>query len=208
MGSTNVVTDASGTVVQTLDYYPHGSTRISTNSGGADSARKYIGQFADQSNLDYLQARYYDSSRGQFLTQDPVFVGDPRAQNLADPLSLNAYSYAEDNPITKKDPDRGRTDIPSELRSTRQKGTRICAPLVVIESTNRVTHSKKGCANLRTPVLILASRNNQRGGSDFLDNLSRNCWAELLPCTQNQLRFILPFLHIFEPSREGPELFR
>lgn len=27
LGSTNVVTDASGTVVQTLDYYPYGTTR-------------------------------------------------------------------------------------------------------------------------------------------------------------------------------------
>src|SRR5262249_33667849 len=27
LGSTNVVTDASGTVVQTLDYYPYGGTR-------------------------------------------------------------------------------------------------------------------------------------------------------------------------------------
>jgi YD repeat-containing protein len=66
LGSTNVVTDASGTVVQTLDYYPYGATRINTSTGGADSARKYIGQFSDQSNLDYLQARYYDSARGQF----------------------------------------------------------------------------------------------------------------------------------------------
>jgi RHS repeat-associated protein len=116
LGSTNVLTDASGTVVQTLDYYPYGGTRINTNSGGADSARKYIGQFADQSNLDYLQARYYDSSRGQFWTQDPVFVGDPRAQNLADPQSLNAYSYAEDNPITKKDPN-GDVTLSSLLSS-------------------------------------------------------------------------------------------
>jgi|SRR5215831_10677785 len=64
LGSTNVVTNASGTVVQTLDYYPYGATRVSTSVGGADSARKYIGQFADASNLDYLQARYYEGSRG------------------------------------------------------------------------------------------------------------------------------------------------
>src|SRR5215470_17002912 len=74
LGSTNVVTNASGTVVQTLDYYPYGATRISTNIGGADSARKYIGQFTDQSGLDYLNARYVDSNRGQFLSQDPTFL--------------------------------------------------------------------------------------------------------------------------------------
>src|SRR6266404_4924774 len=33
LGSTNVVTDESDNVVQTLDYYPYGGTRISTNSG-------------------------------------------------------------------------------------------------------------------------------------------------------------------------------
>src|SRR6266851_7453593 len=65
LGSTNVVTDENDTVVQTLDYYPYGGTRISTNSG-TNEARKYINRFADQSGLDYLNARYYDSSRGEF----------------------------------------------------------------------------------------------------------------------------------------------
>jgi RHS repeat-associated protein len=101
LGSTNVVTNASGTVVQTLDYYPYGATRISTNTGGADSARKYIGQFTDASNLDYLNARYYDSSRGQFLTEDPEFRGTN--QILSDPQSVNAYSYSNDNPISKSE---------------------------------------------------------------------------------------------------------
>src|SRR5262249_49951437 len=44
------------------------------------------------------------SSRGQFLSQDPVFLGNPRAQNLLDPQSLNAYSYSDDNPISNRDP--------------------------------------------------------------------------------------------------------
>jgi RHS repeat-associated protein len=54
--------------------------------------------------LDYLQARYYDPSRGQFLSQDPVFLGDPKEQDLSGPQSLNSYSYANDNPVTGKDP--------------------------------------------------------------------------------------------------------
>ena len=40
LGSTNVVTDASGTVVQTLDYYPYGSSRINTSAGGAEFRAK------------------------------------------------------------------------------------------------------------------------------------------------------------------------
>ena len=60
LGSTNIVTDASGTVVQTLDYYPYGSTRIT--SGQNAEGRQYIGQFSDPSSLLYLQARYMDPS--------------------------------------------------------------------------------------------------------------------------------------------------
>src|SRR6267142_806289 len=51
-----------------------------------------------------LQARYYDGSKGEFLSEDPVFLGDPRQQVLTDPQSLNSYSYANGNPITKSDP--------------------------------------------------------------------------------------------------------
>ena len=55
--------------------------------------RQYIGQYYDAgSNLNYLQARYYDSARGQFVNEDPVFWGN---QKLSDPQSLNAYSYAK-----------------------------------------------------------------------------------------------------------------
>ncbi|MCP1846752.1 MULTISPECIES: glycine-rich domain-containing protein [unclassified Bradyrhizobium] len=115
LGSTNVVTDASGTVVQTLDYFPYGATRIST--GQRVENRQYIGQFADPSSLDYLNARYYDPSRGQFLSEDPSFlaVGDPnqvkqvtgRDQQtfLADPQLANSSSYGRNNPIIQKDPD-------------------------------------------------------------------------------------------------------
>ena len=110
LGSTNVVTDASGTVVETLDYYPYGGSRINSTSGNYSGAgRQYINRFSDQSTLDYLTNRYYDPARGQFISQDPVFLGDPREQDLQNPQSLNSYSYANDNPITGKDPDGKQT---------------------------------------------------------------------------------------------------
>ncbi len=46
----------------------------------------------------------YNSAQGQFLSEDPVFLGDPKQQNLKDPQSLNSYSFANDNPITNEDP--------------------------------------------------------------------------------------------------------
>jgi RHS repeat-associated protein len=100
LGSTNVVTDENGNVVQTLDYYPYGATRISSATS-TNERRKYIGQFSDDSGLSYLNARYYSPTQGQFMTEDPVFWGK---QNISNPQSLNTYSYANDNPITGKDP--------------------------------------------------------------------------------------------------------
>jgi RHS repeat-associated protein len=68
----------------------------------------YIGQFSDSSGLDYLNARYYDSARGQFVSEDPVFweVGmtNDGQSILLDPQSMNTYSYSGNNPIIKKDP--------------------------------------------------------------------------------------------------------
>jgi RHS repeat-associated protein len=51
-----------------------------------------------------LQARYYDGSKGEFLSEDPVFLGNPNDQDLTNPQTLNSYSYSNDNPITKSDP--------------------------------------------------------------------------------------------------------
>jgi len=105
LGSTNAVTDQNGALVQLLDYYPYGATRVSTSSYPTNEKRQYIDQFSDaQTGLNYLNARYYDAARGQFLSEDPVFWGDPKQQNLTNPQSLGTYSYSADNPIVNKDP--------------------------------------------------------------------------------------------------------
>ena len=106
LGGTNVVTNASGSIVEALDYYPYGQARMDTTSGGyAGEVRKYIGQVYDApTQLLYLNARYYNANQGQFISQDPVFLGNPSQQNLSNPQTLNAYSYSEDNPITGADP--------------------------------------------------------------------------------------------------------
>jgi hypothetical protein len=71
LGSTNVVTNASGTVVQTLDFYPYGATRISSSVGGADSARKYIGQFADISGSIICKRATKTHSEGSLSHRTP-----------------------------------------------------------------------------------------------------------------------------------------
>jgi RHS repeat-associated protein len=116
LGSTNVVSDENGSVVQDVEYYPYGETRLNQPTYPTNEQRQYIAQFMDGNSLVYLNARYYDSSRGQFMSEDPVFlaVGNgAQVQNLtqqsqyllyADPQKLNAYAYGRDNPVMLKDP--------------------------------------------------------------------------------------------------------
>jgi RHS repeat-associated protein len=94
LGSTNVVTNASSSVVETLDYYPYGATRIS-NSTSTVEKRQYIGQFTDDSSLSYLNARYYEGSRGQFLSEDPTFlaVGTSKLSEILNRVNSDKGSY-------------------------------------------------------------------------------------------------------------------
>lgn len=115
LGSLNVSSNISGAADSVMDYYPYGSTRVDT--GSFNGERGYIGERTDaESGLSYLNARYYDGARGQFLSQDPSFLDIGSAgfeqeyerklqQHLMNPQALNSYSYALNNPIINKDPE-------------------------------------------------------------------------------------------------------
>lgn len=117
LGSINVVTDASGAQVQLLDYFPFGAQRIS--SGTQSSQRQYIGEYFDvDTDLSYLNARYYDGNRGQFISQDPEFWMTLEKW-LFDPQNQNAYAYARNNPINLSDPS-GKSAIGNIIQSIKK----------------------------------------------------------------------------------------
>jgi RHS repeat-associated protein len=116
LSSASVITNATGTIVQTLDYYPYGQIRLN-DKASFDESRKFIGQIYDgNTQLNYLNARYQDGARGQFLSEDPSHLavgnsaqlkgltGQDQQDYLSDPQQLNSYSYVRDNPIIKSDP--------------------------------------------------------------------------------------------------------
>ena len=87
-----VLADAAG-VVRTA-YTPYGQLR------GADNVavdRGWLGQVEDTgTGLTYLNARYYDPALQRFLSPDPLM-------NPGDPRTLDAYRYAENNPVVFTD---------------------------------------------------------------------------------------------------------
>jgi RHS repeat-associated protein len=74
-------------------------------SGEGVGQRVYIGQVYDQpTELQYLNARYYDPALGRFGSLDPLLRGVPTTALLGSPQSLNFYAYSSNNPINKSDP--------------------------------------------------------------------------------------------------------
>ena len=85
-----------GQVVASSSYNLYGARKTSTDTTGNPFA--YNGEARDDTGLDYLRARYYDSQGGTFLTEDS-YPGED-----TDPLSQNRYSYVQNNPVNYTDP--------------------------------------------------------------------------------------------------------
>ena len=92
LGSTRMLTDGSGKVTGTFSYGAFGAP--SGTSGTQKTPLGFAGQYtAVQSGLQYLRARAYDPTTGQFLSRDPI-----------EALTRQPYAYAFDNPLNLTDP--------------------------------------------------------------------------------------------------------
>jgi RHS repeat-associated protein len=116
LGSTRLVTNASGAVVERRDYAPFGE-ELNQGVGSRDATygtgtypvvpgnpieTEFTGKIRDsESGLDYFGARYYASNMGRFMSPDPISF---QARMLYDPQSFNLYSYVRNNPLTLTDP--------------------------------------------------------------------------------------------------------
>ncbi|WP_158681600.1 RHS repeat-associated core domain-containing protein [Microbulbifer pacificus] len=110
LGSVDVITDASGSVVQAMSFDAWGQRRnaqswealIASELTGFNSditTRGYTGhEMLDQVGLIHMNGRIYDARLGRFLQADP-FV-----QAASDTQMYNRYSYVRNNPLNATDP--------------------------------------------------------------------------------------------------------
>jgi len=99
LGSSNVLTDRSGYIVQHYEYSTFGSLSYQNNTLAYPLSNRYTGQIADdETGLYYYGGRYYDPQLARFIQPDPT-TPDP-----GDSQSFNRYSYCSNNPLNATDP--------------------------------------------------------------------------------------------------------
>jgi len=92
LGSTNALTNSSGSVTESNNYDSFGNA----TNGSFSSRFQYTGRENDAlSGLNYYRARHYDSNLGRFVSEDPLGfeAGD-----------VNLFNYVRSNPVSKTDP--------------------------------------------------------------------------------------------------------
>lgn len=105
LGSTDIVTDESGALVEKTDYLPFGEVL----TGGNDRFL-FTGKEKDQATgLQYHGARYYDPEMMKFTQPDSMIP------DVYDPQLLNRYAYVKNNPLKYVDPNGEAPEAKNEI---------------------------------------------------------------------------------------------
>ena len=103
LGSTIATTDAAGAVVGTYRYSSFG-----VPVGASAGTYSFTGhQYDAATGLYYARARYFDPTLGRFLSEDPI-------------PAINAYPYADNDPVDLIDPYGAQPLFENALQYARQ----------------------------------------------------------------------------------------
>jgi RHS repeat-associated protein len=141
LGSPVAHTNASGVEINRTRFEPYGYTAGGTKPGPSvtgqattGSAIGFTGHVNDpETDLVYMQQRYYDPIAGRFLSVDPV-VTDANTGGM-----FGRYTYVDNNPYRYVDPDgrdKRNDQIEEQLRKQRD---RVCGA-TGCEGDSRVSH--------------------------------------------------------------------
>lgn len=100
LGSPVAHTNASGGLMNRTRFEPYGFTAAGTKPGPNTSSIGFTGHVNDpETDLVYMQQRYYDPIAGRFLSVDPIVTDANTGKGFG------LYTYVENNPYNRIDPD-------------------------------------------------------------------------------------------------------
>ncbi|MEL7059069.1 MAG: RHS repeat-associated core domain-containing protein [Acidobacteriota bacterium] len=151
LGSTRLLTDASGAQVGELTtYFPFGV--YASNGAPNGPEHRFTGHERDEiglasAALDYMHARHYASAVGRFASVDPV-LGQPET-----PQSWNRYAYTKNRPTKYVDPDGrfGHIALGATIGAAAAGGLEIFSQ--VTSGQDEIDWQKVGASSLKGGLL-------------------------------------------------------
>ena len=123
-GDVTMLLSDNGDLVASYYYDIWGNIIDKTESEMVSNPYRYAGyQYDEETDLYYLNARYYDAKIARFLTED-TYKG---RQN--DPLSLNLYTYCHNEPVMYRDPRGHKEDNDRYIDTKTEAGAKAKAAL-------------------------------------------------------------------------------
>ena len=121
LGSPVAHTGPTGTLLNRTRYEPYGYVAAGTKPGPATSLMGYTGHVQDpETELVYMQQRYYDPIAGRFLSIDPIVTDAETGKRFG------LYTYVGNNPYAKVDPD-GRDPTLTNAECRKMGGCEVVA---------------------------------------------------------------------------------
>ena len=148
VGNVAGITDQDGYLWQSYRYDAFGNATF--GSPQYDNEYTFNGEsYNPNIHSQYLRARYYDTVKGSFLTEDS-YLGDIR-----NPLTLNRYSYCIGNPLFYSDPSGhiptsfGTTATVPVLPTDKEYYEKLkeTVDFVVVKAKEIVAEVRRGCYN-------------------------------------------------------------
>lgn len=120
LGSSNLLADGNGNLVEEMAFYPFGHPRNTYVPGGTGGEPYLFTQKEKdkESGLQYFEVRYLAGPLGRFLSVD---LAGPKPEQ---PQTLNPYSYVSNQPLRLVDPSGFQGQDIDNLFRTRRRLTR------------------------------------------------------------------------------------
>ncbi|MFB5622930.1 MAG: RHS repeat domain-containing protein, partial [Nitrosarchaeum sp.] len=170
LGSSSLITNSNGDLVQHLEYVPFGETFIDERKGTWHTPFTFNAKEQDEeTGLHYYGARYYDSKTGVWLSVDPLWEKYP---------NVSSYVYVNNNPLRFIDPNGLEKII--ALNSNDSRNTKIINsannypendPVIHIWAHGSPTNINIPQGNTETPIY------NEDQLNGYLSNVSQ-VWQE------------------------------